>query len=149
MISICGLVQPFAKPVIAMRLIFLFLTAVILGGCSIQRSQLAEQAKSDLVGRSKSDILSCMGPPGNTAALEGVEVWQYISGDGTRTSSGAVTVDPSTGLVSTTSSSRGRSCTVNVEFQSDTVKKVTYLGRTGGPLTSGEQCAYAVSECIN
>jgi hypothetical protein len=43
-----------------------------------------------------------------------------------------------------TAVTRQRSCIVNVTMTKGRVSRVNYLGPTGGLLTQGEQCAYAV-----
>lgn len=44
-------------------------------------------------------------------------------------------------------STRRRSCTVSIVMMNGTVSRVNYSGPTGGVLTKGEQCAYAVQNC--
>jgi hypothetical protein len=41
-----------------------------------------------------------------------------------------------------------RFCKVDVVFNGSRVARVNYSGPTGGLLTEGEQCAYAVSNCV-
>lgn len=43
---------------------------------------------------------------------------------------------------------RSRACTVNVVLTDAKVSRVSYSGPTGGVLTKGEQCAYAVESCM-
>jgi hypothetical protein len=52
-------------------------------------------------------------------------------------------VDASASLFDT-AVTRPRSCTVNVTMTNGRVERVNYIGPTGGLLTPGEQCAYAV-----
>ena len=40
-----------------------------------------------------------------------------------------------------------RFCTVNVVMSEGRVSRLNYSGPTGGILTSGEQCAFAVENC--
>jgi hypothetical protein len=55
------------------------------------------------------------------------------------------------GDVNTTGSATGvstrRYCVVNVVIQAGVVSQVNYTGPTGGLLTGGEQCAFAVEAC--
>ena len=39
-------------------------------------------------------------------------------------------------------------CTVNVVMANGVVTRVNYVGPTGGSQTSGEQCAFAVQNCV-
>jgi len=130
--------------------------AFLLAGCAVQRAHQATEAREQLVGLSKEQILACMGPPGQRMAEGATEVWSYASGNGhistlVNTSSnttfhGGTSSASSTGF-GTAISSR-RYCTVNVTIVGGKVQRVNYLGPTGGLLTQGEQCAYAVKECL-
>jgi hypothetical protein len=57
-----------------------------------------------------------------------------------------------TGSASTLGSGFGvssrRYCTVNVVVSAGRVSRVNYSGPTGGLLTAGEQCAFAVQNCL-
>jgi hypothetical protein len=83
-----------------------------------------------------------MGPPATKAAEGQTEVWAYNSGDGTVVASGSV----SSGNFSGVSSSRF--CKINLVFAGGAVSAVNYQGPTGGLITAGEQCAYAVDACV-
>jgi hypothetical protein len=47
-----------------------------------------------------------------------------------------------------TAVSSNRFCNVNIVFAGGQVSAVNYTGPTGGLLTAGEQCAYAVNACV-
>ena len=83
-----------------------------------------------------------MGPPMNKAAEGSTEVWSYGSGNG-RTD---VAMAGGRGWVSGTASERF--CTVNVTMASGRVSRINYVGPTGGLLTPGEQCAFALQNCV-
>lgn len=125
-----------------MRTIVLALSAIFLSACAIQRAQEAQDARVQMVGLSKEQVLACMGPPINKAAEGQTEVWTYNSGNGTTISGGSV----SGGSFSATSSSRF--CNVNVVMTKGQVAALNYTGPTGGLLTVGEQCAFAVDACV-
>jgi hypothetical protein len=138
------------------------LAVIMLAGCSIQRAQIAGEAQSNMVGLTKEQVLACMGPPVNRAAESATEVWSYNSGnERTQLSTfGQSTTDASlygsggyvSANASTISSGFGvatrRHCTVNVVMVAGRVVRVNYSGPTGGLLTSGEQCAFAVQNCV-
>jgi hypothetical protein len=63
---------------------------VALSGCAIQRAQVAQDARAQMVGMSKEQVLTCMGPPVSKATEGQTEVWAYNSGDGTTFASGSV-----------------------------------------------------------
>jgi hypothetical protein len=139
----------------------LALAAMFLAGCAFQRAQVAQDAQASLVGLPKEQVLACMGPPQNKAAEGQTEVWSYASGNGfssTIATSNVQTNGQAQALgnqVYGSSSSSGfgtavshrRFCTVNVVMTGGYVSAVNYLGPTGGLLTGGEQCAYAVEAC--
>ena len=95
-----------------------------------------------MVGLSKEQVLVCMGPPASKAAEGKTEVWSYNSGDGTTIASGTVSSANFSGV-----SSR-RFCQINVVMSGGAVSAVNYQGPTGGLITAGEQCAYAVDACV-
>ncbi|QDF38266.2 hypothetical protein FJN17_12185 [Bradyrhizobium symbiodeficiens] len=91
---------------------------------------------------SKEQVLACMGAPGNKAAEGATEVWGYDSGNGMEVAS--ISGD----RYGATAVSSRRFCKINVVFGGGQVSSVNYSGPTGGLITAGEQCAYAVSACV-
>lgn len=145
----------------------IFILGVLLGcsvvsGCAIQRAQVAHDARSKLIGMSKEEILACMGAPNRKAAEGATEVWSYASGDGRTTVVGSGTShtdvsvsgnqNSASGTASTAQTSfltsRQRYCTVNIAMTDGHVSRVNYIGPTGDLLTAGEQCAFAVQNCV-
>jgi len=129
-------------------LLFIFI-GLALTACAYQRAGTAAIAKSSMIGMTKEQVLTCMGPPIRTAQAGSTEVWSYSSG-GDSYSGGAATGYAYGGSATATASgwTKSRSCTVNIILSGDGVTAVNYLGRTGGLLTKGEQCAFAVENCI-
>jgi hypothetical protein len=138
------------------------LVLLSLGGCAIQRAHEAEAAKASMVGMAKEDVLACMGPPTQKFAEGATEVWSYPSGNGatatfsTASVAGQGSAYGSPGYAQWNSAAHGFGtsfthqmyCTVNVVMRKETVAAVNYSGPTGGLLTKGEQCAFAVENCI-
>src|SRR5690348_14531723 len=134
-----------------------------LAGCAIERAQVAQDAQARMVGLTKEQVLSCMGPPAAKAAEGATEVWSYNSGnDHTQTTVfGQSTTNASAtggrGFASGTAYATGtgfgvasrRYCTVNVVMAAGRVSRVNYSGPTGGLLSAGEQCAFAVQNCAH
>ena len=141
----------------------LALAAMLLAGCSFQRAQVAQDAQASMMGLPKEQVLACMGPPQNKAAEGQTEVWSYASGNGYNSTIAATNIQTngqaqvvgnqvygssnSSGFG--TAVSKRRFCTVNVVMTGGFVSAVNYQGPTGGLLTGGEQCAYAVEACTN
>jgi hypothetical protein len=120
---------------IKMRILGFVALGVALSGCAIQRAQIAQDARAQMVGMSKEQVL--------TKAAEGqTEVWAYNSGDGTTFASGSVSGGSFSGV------SSSRFCRINLVMASGAVSAVNYQGPTGGLITAGEQCAYAVDACV-
>lgn len=113
-----------------------------LTGCSIIRAQTAADAQTGMVGMSREQIRSCMGPATRTASEGAAEIWLYDMGNGRINSSAS-------GYGSGNAAAHsGRHCTVVVDMRNGHVEQVSYLGATGGMLTRDEQCASAVQNCV-
>lgn len=146
-----------------------------LAGCSIERAKTAAAAQTQMIGLSKGEVLACMGIPQAKAVESNVEVWSYETGNGrtdtvsdgysntnatatgaaqaTRIGNTVYAAGTAAGNSQTSSfgfaSTRHRSCTVLVVMTNGSVSRVNYSGPTGGVLTKGEQCAYAVQNCTH
>jgi hypothetical protein len=125
-----------------MRKLVVLAVSVAVGGCAFQRAEVAQDARSQMVGMSKERVLGCMGPPVSKAAEGSTEVWGYDSGNGMQVAS--ISGD----RYSATAVSSKRFCKINIVFAAGQVSSVNYSGPTGGILTAGEQCAYAVDACV-
>ena len=153
-----------------MRHAIAFAAMLLIAGCVFRRAHVADQAQHQLVGMNKGQILSCMGAPAGQTAADNVEVWSYPSGgrtdtfaagqtyaSGTGVYNGITTGPTTTGVYSGSgsatsfgsSTSVNRYCVVSVVFNGDQVSAVNYQGRTGGLITQGEECAYAVQNCVH
>lgn len=125
-----------------MRVLGIVALGVALCGCAFQRAEIAQDARTQMVGMSKEQVLSCMGAPANKAAEGATEVWGYDSGNGMEVAS--VSGD----RYGATAVSSRRFCKINVVFAGGQVSSMNYTGPTGGLLTAGEQCTYAVDACV-
>jgi hypothetical protein len=121
----------------------------VLAGCAIQRAQIAEDAQHRIVGFSQEQVLGCMGPPAAKQTAGDTEVWAYPSGGATSSFSTAQSFW--SGYNATAwgfGESQNLYCIVDVVFSDDRVTAVNYQGRTGALATQGEECAYAVNNCL-
>jgi outer membrane protein assembly factor BamE (lipoprotein component of BamABCDE complex) len=125
-----------------MRILGIVALCATVGGCAFQRAEIAQDARAQMVGMPKEQVLACMGPPANKAAEGTTEVWGYTSGNG------MTVTDASYGRFGGTAVSSSRFCNVNIVFSGGQVSAINYTGPTGGLLTAGEQCAYAVNSCV-
>jgi hypothetical protein len=147
---------------VIIKAVLVVAVASVLAACSIQRAQVAGTAQHDMLGLTKEQVLACMGPPVNKASEGATEVWSYNSGNDQRLvntfgqsfTNGSVYGNQgfASGTASTLHSGFGvssrRYCTVNVVMSAGRVSRVNYSGPTGGLLTAGEQCAFAVQNCV-
>lgn len=126
-----------------MKLASVLLFATLgLTGCSIMRAQTAADAQTEMVGMSRAQIRSCMGPATRTASAGADEIWLYDMGNGRINASQAGTRNGDAAV------RPGRHCTVVVTMRNGRVDQLSYLGVTGGMLTRDEQCAFAVENCV-
>jgi hypothetical protein len=128
----------------------LFFAGAVGSSCSYQRAEVAADAKSKMIGMSREQVLACMGAPSQHAAVGETEVWSYPSGGDTRTfttASGSIDAAGNANAVGSSYSAH-RYCIVNVVMTANRVSAVNYTGRTGGWATHGEQCAFAVQNCV-
>jgi hypothetical protein len=116
-----------------MRSIVVVMLCVALGGCALQRAEVAQTAQVSMIGMPREKVLACMGPPAQKATEGQTEVWAYNT-------SPTIMLDQGSGAT--------RFCTVNIVMAGGSVSAVNYRGPTGGLLTRGEQCAYAVDACV-
>src|SRR5260370_37632528 len=119
-----------------MRILGIVALCVALAGCAIQRAQIAQDARAQMVGMSKEQVLTCMGPPASKATEGQTEVWAYNSGDGTTFASGSVSGGSFSGV------SSSRFCRINLVLADGVVSAVNYQGPTGGLIPARGQSAY-------
>ena len=144
----------------AVRTPLIGLALFLLTGCVIQRAQTAANAQTGMVGMSKEQVLACMGVPnasmaeGNTftTANSSTVGSGQVLGSATRIGPTTYFGANATGASNTNAvgfaTTRQRSCTINVVMSGGQVSRVNYSGPTGGVVTPGEQCAYAVQNCV-
>jgi outer membrane protein assembly factor BamE (lipoprotein component of BamABCDE complex) len=116
-----------------MRVLGIVALGLALSGCAIERAQIAQQAQTNMIGMPKEQVLACMGPPANKATEGKTEVWAYSTNP---------TINLDRGSGST------RYCNINITINVGAVSAVNYQGPTGGLISQGEQCAYAVDACV-
>ena len=118
-----------------MRLIVALALIHAVAACSsFGRADLANRAQTELVGLSTEQLLACAGAPDRRAMSGETEVLTY----GVRTQTQASKDHPGS----------TRFCEATFVIRDGRVSKVSYRGKTGGWLTSGEQCGYVVQNCV-
>jgi len=127
----------------------LVISSTVLSGCAsnkIGRAYIASEAKTAMIGMSKTDLLSCAGAPVNSASDEEnkVETLTYIGS----TSTSYTLFNRSTTMTPYSISARDRGCVVSFVLIKGKVAKVNYAGDTGPLLAPDETCAAVVQNCI-
>jgi hypothetical protein len=125
--------------------------AVQLSGCggnnAYTRSDIAKAAKTELIGMTKENLLSCAGVPNGSYVSNGTEFLSYRSGGST--SHSAYTTPGIGGYAPRTYiSSRNRYCDINITLKNNIVRKVNYSGKTGAALSRDSECAYVLERCV-
>jgi hypothetical protein len=100
------------------------------------RANVAQRAKTELIGMSKADILNCAGAPIRSNKSGNLEYFTYIGSSGQVDQHGNVPAD-------------SRYCKVTFIFKDNKVIGIDYTGRTGGRLSNDEQCAFVVEKCLS
>jgi hypothetical protein len=111
---------------------------LMLAACanpSQERADIAEFAKTQLVGVSKAEILACAGTPLRTAIKGNAELLTYVG---------------SSGIAGTSQKSpKEHYCEVTFLLRRGFVEEVKYSGPSGGFMTQGEECAFVVQKCVD
>jgi hypothetical protein len=124
-----------------LRILPLFLA---LAGCEGARPEVDQIAQQSMIGLSKKMLLACMGAPAKRVTIGSTEIWTYPSGylwtEGPAWAIGLNLGAPPFGP-------RGP-CDVKVVMTNSRVSQVTYSAADGGDLPLGQQCIFAVEECV-
>jgi predicted aspartyl protease len=113
--------------------------ALILTSCGpIRSAQVADQING-MIGLSKEHVLSCMGPPSETAQVASTEVWSY-STRGPVTSTALISANQNFAVGSLTT--HQEYCLVNLTMKNDLVVAANY--RSQGKLLSPSLPCYSV-----
>ena len=121
------------------------IAAVLLAGCIFERSQEAKEARTALIGKSRSEILACAGQPRSTVKDGPIEAFVYFTG--TPNYDRLLDIKP-TDAQQVTGTNLPKDCRVRIIFRNDVVEKVDYSGNTGGLFSRGEACASVVRGCL-
>ena len=116
-----------------------------LSGCKYNRVKTAQVAKTEMIGMSKGELLSCAGVPDKAMSSNGTEFLSYRSGGETSYSANTIYGYNATTFIN----SSYRFCDITITLKNDKVQRVSYSGKTGGFLTQGEQCAYVLENCVS
>ena len=128
-----------ALPILVALPLFLALTE-----CEAGQPEVDQIAQQSMIGLAKKKILACMGAPAKRVRIGSTEIWTYPSGylwtEGPAWAIGLNLGAPPFGP-------RGL-CNVKVVTTNARVSQVIYSGPDGGDLPLGQQCIFAVENCV-
>lgn len=115
-----------------------------LAGCEASGSEVDQIAQQSMIGLSKKKVLACMGAPAKRVTTGSTEIWTYSSGylrtEGPTWAIGLNLSAPPFGP--------SGPCNVSVAMTNSRVSQVTYSVPSGGGLPLGQQCIFAVENCV-
>jgi len=130
---------------LAARCGFAVLLLSLAAGCTWGRSQDAKEARTKLVGMSRSEIVACAGKP-KTAIRDGNrEYLAYFAGSPDYDL--VLGVKPNE-IQKITGTAKATNCKVRFMLRDGNVESVSYSGNTGGILTRDSACAAIVRRCL-
>lgn len=121
------------------------LTLGLLGlcaGCSVIRSNDAEEAQHLLIGMTKPDLFSCAGLPDRTTTLGATEYLTYFND---LLTSGGLTMPIIGGGINFFDS---KYCHATVTLTDSKVSSIHYSGNPSSTLAPLDQCDYIVAACV-
>ena len=128
--------------------IFLSIISLLLiNGCAPQRADIANNAKTEMIGMSKSKLLSCAGVPNASYKDGNREYLTYNSGGDS-----SIVGNTFYGYNTTTIfNKRTRSCKVTVTLENDRITNMKYNEKTSllrSAMFENEQCGYVLADCV-
>lgn len=121
--------------------------ALLLGACASPLDQVAERARTEMIGLTEAQLKACAGEPTATNREGAVDIWSYFR----ETSRSATAISD----VGYTPTNRGettydyfRYCEATFLFQGGRVQAVEFRGRTATGREIMEPCGAIVERCV-
>jgi len=118
--------------------------ALALAGCESSPPEVDQIAQQSMIGLAKKTILACMGAPAKRVKIGSTDIWTYPFGY-LRTEGPAWAIGLNLGAPPFGPSGP---CDVKVVMTKARVSQVTYSRPDGGDLPLGQQCIFAVENCV-
>jgi hypothetical protein len=115
--------------------------ATAAGASPPESDQIAQQR---MIGLSRSHVRACLGAPNERARIGSTDIWAYRSGSAEV--GGLFLASGVNGMASWFA--HDPRCAVIVIMTNARVSQIVYSAPDGGPLPLGEQCAFAVENCV-
>jgi len=127
-----------------MKYIALFALAALCG-CTIANQQTAGKARTNLVGKPKGAILTCLGAPDQVYQDGATE---YLSYGATGRSRGGMIANSVGSSIIMTGVSRQSQCVATFAIQNGVVASVNYRSSGGGLFSPEEACGSILRNCL-
>jgi hypothetical protein len=125
----------------------LLLALPLLGACASPLDQVAERARTEMIGMSEAQLKACAGEPTALNRENGIDLWSYFR----ETSRSATTISD----VGYTPTNRAESsydyfryCEATFHLQNGRVREVDFRGRTATGREILEPCGAIVQRCV-
>jgi|GEM_PF-1281568 len=125
----------------------LLLALPLLGACASPLEQVAERARTEMVGMTEAQLKACAGEPTALNRENGIDLWSYFR----ETSRSATTISD----VGYTPTNRAESsydyfryCEATFALQNGRVREVEFRGRTAMGREIMEPCGAIVQRCV-
>ncbi len=120
----------------------LSLASLLLAGCSINDSRIADNAQTRLIGMSEVDLESCLGVPDQHATFGSTDILTYYA---TSTSSTSMTVP----IVGGPGFSFGGYCHATFQLKDSHVTQILYSGEKNATFAPDAYCAPIMRTCMD
>lgn len=130
-----------ARPLMLVACLPALMGADILGDLGIvdgNESNIAEYARTKLVGTPADELRACLGAPDETGKVGDRDVWRYVSGPHTYSA-----------VPLRRKHQDDRYCIASFIFAEGVVESVGYAGRSGGVLDPYAECYEIVKGCMD
>jgi hypothetical protein len=121
---------------------FLCLTSLLLAGCSINDSRIADHARLQLMGMSEVDLQSCLGAPDQRASVGNTDILTYYA---TSTSSNSFSLP----IVGGFGFSFGGYCHATFQLKDSHVTQILYSGEKNATFAPDAYCAPILRTCLD
>ncbi|PJI42163.1 hypothetical protein [Ferrovibrio sp.] len=118
-----------------------------LAGCASPLEQVAERARTEMVGMSEAELKACIGEPTALNRENGIDLWSYF-----RETARSATTISDVGYTPTnraeTSYDYFRYCEAAFFLQNGRVREIEFRGRTATGREIMEPCGAIVERCV-
>lgn len=122
--------------------IALVAAGVVLAGCAVQDSRIAERAQTRLIGMKEADLETCVGSPEQHSSFGDTDVVTYEFSSGSSTTWQLP-------LIQGPSFTNGGNCHMTVRFDDQIADNILYSGEKNDTGAPDAYCAPIVRSCLD